>query len=80
MLDGKSRTATVNGKVKHLNKSQYKVIEALVKYRPLGMTLESLQKISGDARGILTRMRDKNDEWASVIHMAEAPGGRYSID
>lgn len=80
ILDKRKQSAIVNGKPKSLRKLQCKVIDALINARPTGLTLESLNKLCGDPRGIVKRMREKDTDWAEVIHMAENSGGRYSID
>jgi hypothetical protein len=81
ILDTKTRRAIVNGKEKKLNATQFSVVNALVMSRPPGLTLSGLRnKSSGDARGILTRLRDQDEDWAAAIHMAGAPYCRYRID
>ena len=71
--------ALVRGIKKPINTAQYEVIEALIKARPTGLTKDGIERIRGDARGILRRLsRDK--DWEAVIHMARVNSGRYRID
>jgi len=81
ILDAKNRSAIVRGKTKPLTKLRFRIVQALINARPRGgLTKNSLEKLGGGARGALREMRKKDTEWASVIHMAETPGGRYLID
>ena len=78
-LSPASRSAVVRGSNKPLNIAQYDVIESLVNARPNGLTKDGIERVRTDARGILRRLLKDND-WASVIHMAGVTSGRYRID
>jgi hypothetical protein len=72
----------VLGKEKdRLTAGEYDVVEALLAAGERGLTKDALI-INGrheDARGILSRLRKKDPDWASVIQMAGKSGGRYRI-
>jgi hypothetical protein len=73
---------TVNGRTKpRLTGPRYDVVKALLSAGNDGLSHESLVRKSGhgDARRILKRLADSDNDWSSVIQMAGDPGGRYRI-
>lgn len=72
----------VLGKVKKkLTQPQYNVIQTLLKSGDVGLTKDELAAKSGheDARGILKRLAEKDEDWKKVIHFAGMTGGGYRI-
>jgi hypothetical protein len=72
----------VNGIRKaRLTKPRHDVLKALLATGDGGLGKDSLATKSGhsDASRILRRLVDSDPDWASVIQMAEVPGGRYRI-
>jgi hypothetical protein len=72
----------VNGKKKvPLTPAQYDVVKALLDAGENGLTKDLLDRNSkhGDARKILARIANKDDDWKGVIHFPGITGGRYRI-
>jgi hypothetical protein len=66
---------------KPLTHCQYKVLRALADAAPNRLSLESLTEKSkiSDVRGVLTRLRKADPDYAAVIDMAGAAGVGYGI-
>jgi 7-cyano-7-deazaguanine synthase in queuosine biosynthesis len=62
-----------------LSKAAYSVVEALVRANGDGMRKRELEKICGDARGVLRRLA-KDKDWRQVIHFPGTPGHGYRIE
>jgi hypothetical protein len=61
-------------------KARYMVIQALLKAGPGGLGWPQLQKVSGDAWGVLDRLRKSDPDWAAVIKFPmRSGGGNYRI-
>jgi hypothetical protein len=72
----------VRGKKKpRLTAAQFDVLKALLDAKDKGLTKDELVNNSGhtDAVNVLKRLWKKDDDWKSIIQMAEVPGGRYRI-
>jgi hypothetical protein len=81
VLRSREEGAIVLGKPKRkLTTPQYNVVKALLEAGEVGLTKDELVSKSkhGDARGILTRLAEKED-WKKVIHLAGLTGRRYRI-
>jgi hypothetical protein len=81
-LRGREEGPIVLGRVKpKLTKGQYDVVLALNEAGDAGLTKDDLARKSGhdDARGILTRLARKDDDWKQVIKLAGVTGGGYRI-
>jgi hypothetical protein len=79
VLDRKTSSAIVNGNIKKLSSLRFKIIDALIAAGEAGLTLASVKKISGDAPGVIRRMREKDEDWNQMIQTAESYGGRFLI-
>ena len=62
-----------------LTDSGYKVVEALVTAGEKGMKKSELERVCGDPRGILHRLRKKDPDWEAAIQLAGGTGRRYRI-
>jgi len=65
-------------KKKRINITKYKVINALLDAGEDGLTIGQLQSLSGDARGVLRRMRE-NPDWEAVVLMSGTEHYGYRI-
>jgi hypothetical protein len=74
-------TVTVFGRDKgKLRRAAVKTLEALINAGAEGLTLPELEKASGDARGILERLRKSDPDWKRAILFPGKKGaGRYRI-
>jgi hypothetical protein len=82
VLRGRDEGPIVLGKPKRkLTTPQYNVVKALLGAGDAGLTKDELVSKSGheDARGILTRLAEKDPDWKEVIHFAGQTGGGYRI-
>lgn len=82
ILRGQDEGPVVLGKIKpKLTMPQYNVVKALLDAGDVGLTKDELVDNSGheDARGILKRLRQRDDDWKQVIHFAGTTGRRYRI-
>jgi hypothetical protein len=82
VLRGREEGPIVLGKPKRkLTTPQYNVVQALLDAGDGGLTKDELVSKSGheDARGILTRLAEKDADWKEVIHFAGQTGGGYRI-
>jgi hypothetical protein len=81
-LRGRTESPIVLGKEKEkLTDAQYDVVKALLDAGADGLTKDELVEKSRheDARGVLRRLKQKDDDWDQVIHFAEKTGGGYRI-
>jgi hypothetical protein len=82
VLGGRADGPIVLGKTKRkLTMAQYNVVKALLDAGESGLTKDELVSHSRhtDARMILTRLADKDEDWKQVIHLAGQTGGGYRI-
>ncbi len=82
VLNGQGNSVTVNGNHKStLTPQQYNVIQSLLEAGERGLNKDELVTKSGhsDARGILSRLAESDDDWRQVISMAGKTNGRYRI-
>jgi hypothetical protein len=82
VLTGDGKPPIVRGQVKSiLTKPQYNVMKALLDAKSSGLTKDQLVNNSGhgDARKILKRLADSDDDWKSVISFPGRPGRRYRL-
>ena len=82
ILYGPQDRPEVNGKRKEpLTRPQYDVVLALIRARDDGLTKDQLDEKSkhGDARKIMGRLADNDDDWKAVLLLAGITGGRYRI-
>lgn len=77
-----NRTAVIDGQpVERLRVTQYDVIKTLIDAGDEGLSKDDLEQDSRhpDARGILTRLRKKDDRWRQVIQMPGKSWRGYRI-
>ena len=76
-----TKKAFAMGRPKDLSRPQYDVVKALTDAFPRTLTKDQLVEYSlhSDAIGILTRLRNKDPDWASVIKLAGSTGGGYGL-
>lgn len=81
-FDATSGIFFVNGKRKiGLTPAQADVVQALYEAGEAGLNKDELEANSGhsDARRILSRLVEKDADWAAVIHLAGAAHGGYRL-
>ena len=79
VLKGRGQPVIVLGHEKPaLTRLQYKLIEAILKAEPDGLTKDDIESMCGSARRILTNLKTQDADWAKVIHSGKA-GRRYRI-
>lgn len=82
ILRGENDRPLVNGvKKRPLRESQYNVLQVLAEAKDDGLSGSELDRKSGhtDARKILERLKEKDEDWGKVILMAEESGKGYKI-
>jgi hypothetical protein len=82
VLNGQGEPVFVLGHEKPaLTDAQYDVVQALCEAGEAGLNKDELVTKSGrgDARGILSRLAEKDTEWNIVLSRPGKPGGRYRI-
>jgi hypothetical protein len=82
VLYARDRAPEIGGVVQpFLSDTRDKVVRAVLTAGPRGLTKDQLVENSGcgDARKILTRLRDSSTAWASVIEFPGERGGGYRI-
>jgi hypothetical protein len=82
VLRGRNQGPIVLAKEKQkLTLAQYNVVKTLLDAGEVGLTKDTLVEKSRhtDARGVLARLADTDDDWKAVIHFAGEPGGGYRI-
>jgi hypothetical protein len=80
-LQGPGKPVLLEGKEKPaLSKTAYAVVEALVKANGAGLKKAALEKVCGDARGVLKRLAKSDKDWRAVIHFPKSAGRGYRID
>ncbi len=62
-----------------LTGQQFRVVKALLDAGEGGLSKAALNKLCGDALGVLKRLHDSDEDWKAVIRLAGTKGKKYRI-